>query len=130
MNSIIPKLPKSAIVRGELYDTIDLAYLTQDILEIELPGEVFIDVAWWPPKDRSGSFVISVFKDEWENQLGQQYFTKDLGDLVKKLERLAEAYSSPVATYYNMKPNQMTVSSSQAVDKEWGEPVDRACVHA
>ena len=99
MNAIKLKLPKAAIVRGVLVDTMDPAYLTQDILEIELPGDVFIDVAWWPPKNPSGDFVVSIFKGEWENKLRPQYFTKDLGDLVEKIERFADAYSGPALSH-------------------------------
>lgn len=93
MNPIYIRLPRDAKKRGDIYPTRDQDYLVPDILEVELPGGIFIDVGWWPRRDPSGSFVVSAFRATWENQLCPQYFTMDYWDAADKVADLAGRYS-------------------------------------
>ena|SRR5712692_2526420 len=94
MKAITLRLPAGAIQRGGIYPTKRRHYLTQDMLEVELGGEIFVDVGWWPQRDPSGSFVVSVFKTDWEHQLEPQYFTKNAHDAAAKVEEWARKFWS------------------------------------
>src|SRR5205823_6316930 len=69
-------------------------YLTQDMLEVQVGKDVFIDVGWWPQRDPSGSYVVSVFRKTWERQLKPQYFTKDWVDAAAKVEEWSRYFST------------------------------------
>jgi hypothetical protein len=44
------------------YGADDLALLDQDILEIELPNELRIEVGWFPENDPTGHFLVQIFR--------------------------------------------------------------------
>jgi len=44
------------------YGADDNALLDQDILEIELPDQLRIDVGWFPENDPSGHFLVQIFR--------------------------------------------------------------------
>ena len=80
-------LPPAAKVSGELYDTLDPAYLTQDILQVELGDGLFIDVSWYPEHDVAGRYHCRVFRDEWENTIGDRYTRHAL-----KMQQIVQKY--------------------------------------
>jgi hypothetical protein len=73
VKSIKLKLPREAKVVGELLKDYsqDRGRLSEDILQITLPDGHGIDVGWRPEFDVHGHFQIVVFKDEWENHIGE-----------------------------------------------------------
>ncbi|MBI1904544.1 MAG: hypothetical protein HYS13_25905 [Planctomycetia bacterium] len=88
------KLPEGAKVRGAVYRTKHPDYLTEDLMEVELPGNVFIAVGWHPSWDPKGSFVITVFRGDWDDQLENEQLTKDIDDLIAKVEATAARYTN------------------------------------
>ncbi len=52
------------VVSSSLYDSSAPAYLTQDLLLVALPGEIFIDVSWAPEHDPGGCYYVTVFRDQ------------------------------------------------------------------
>ena len=62
MNLLVPNLGSSSkLVYSALYDCQDPGVLTQDLLLVELPGKLYIDVSWFPEHDPSGWYTVSVF---------------------------------------------------------------------
>ena len=84
--------------KGQLCVTYDPAYLVQDILEIDLPNGITIDVGWHPESDPSGSFRIVVYRDYWSNQLTKPILTKEVLEVVESVRQLVREYSKPTLT--------------------------------
>ena len=61
---------------GELYDTTDPDFLTEDMLLLKVKG-FGIEVGWYPEHDPSGSFLINVYSGNWHNSL----FTKQMAHI-------------------------------------------------
>ena len=97
MNPIDLKLSElglnQVVVKGQLYHTYDPADLDQDILEIDLPNGISIDVGWHPESDPGGSFRIVVFRNFWPNQLRDPIRTQNVSEVVEAVRRLAVEYS-------------------------------------
>ncbi|OGQ82488.1 MAG: hypothetical protein A3F90_08865 [Deltaproteobacteria bacterium RIFCSPLOWO2_12_FULL_60_19] len=91
-------LPENVVVKGALYTTTDPAYLVQDMLEIDLPNGITIDVGWYPESDPAGSFQVVVFRDHWDNQLREPFETKSIEDVTREVKRLAEEYQNRTVT--------------------------------
>ena len=89
MQTLDLKLPDAATVKGELYAELHPDVLTQDVLEIELPNGVFIDVGWYPEHDLGGKFLVRMFRDSWENQLGAPIKSDDPTQVKEIVELLA-----------------------------------------
>jgi len=68
-NELIMDLPKGARQVGTLWDHFELKDLDQDILQINLPNDYFLDVGYFPDMEPDGMFHIVVGKDVWQNQL-------------------------------------------------------------
>ncbi|HEY5311121.1 MAG TPA: hypothetical protein VIK18_01335 [Pirellulales bacterium] len=62
-------------VRGTLYDKSDPNYLSEDMIEIDLPDGRTVEVGWLPDRDPSGSYRLTVFKDYWDDTF--QVFLED-----------------------------------------------------
>jgi hypothetical protein len=93
MSLIDLHLPAGAVQRGELYASLDPALLKQDVFDIQLSCGAVIDVGWWPPRDKDGAFVVTVYEGSWENQLQPQTFVHELSELVELVQTLAAQYS-------------------------------------
>jgi hypothetical protein len=79
----------NAEIRGEIHPPDDLPLLTQDMLEVELPNGVIIDVGWYPEHDPNGEYGIAVFQDHPDNPLQEAYYTKNLADAILAVESIA-----------------------------------------
>ncbi len=93
MTAIDLGLPADVVVKGQLFHTYDLDYLLQDILEIDLPNGLSIDLGWFPECDPSGSFRVVVFKEFWKNQLREPFETRSISEAVDEIRRLVPEYS-------------------------------------
>jgi hypothetical protein len=96
MKILTPNLGKivgARVVVNSLYDTMNLGFLTEDLMLIELPDKTYIDVSWFPEHDPSGSFVITVFRDRKEIH---QTETNDPHIAVWVAELLAGIFSSAI----------------------------------
>ncbi len=80
----------NAAIRGDLHPPNDLALLTQDMLEVELPNGVIIDVGWYPEHDPNGEYGIAVFQDHPDKPLEKPIYTKNLTDAIVAVETIAQ----------------------------------------
>lgn len=89
---MIPKIA-NAIVRGEIrLPSDDPMLLSQDMLEVELPTGVFLDVGWFPEHDPQGEYVIMAFIDP-DNLLCEPFVTRDSGEVLAVLHQWSGIFS-------------------------------------
>jgi len=65
----LKNLPAGTKVYNFLYRSDDPDYLVRDLLTIELPNGMCIDVGWHPEHDPSGEYVVRAFYKDWQNQI-------------------------------------------------------------
>lgn len=85
-------VPDSAKVLGELYESTHPDVLLQDVLEIQLPNDIYIDVRWYPEHDPAGCFWIRMYQQNWENQIGETIKYTEPQDVKGIVELLAAVY--------------------------------------
>ncbi len=100
-----------ATVRGDLYPPSQVDMLTQDMLEVELPGQVFVDVGWFPEHDPNGMYVITVFYREFDNQLIPPQETRYYQDALSAVFVLAGRFQKPVSQVSGSATTQLTIGS-------------------
>lgn len=54
------RVPQGARVSSDLYPDMELDDLTQNIVAVELPNGLMIEVGWFPEHDPRGSFCVRV----------------------------------------------------------------------
>lgn len=86
-------MPGARLVSTALYDSTDPATLTQDLLLVELPGGLHIDVTWAPEHDPDGGYYITVFRNDLELD---ETTSRDPYETIEIVEDFAERYTSPV----------------------------------
>lgn len=85
----------NAHVEGEIASPDDDPFLLRDgMLYVEVAG-YSIDVSWYPEHDPSGQYVITVYRESWEEQLisapeSDPYKVREL------VENLAVMLSMPI----------------------------------
>ena len=95
MNKIKLNLPSTAsIVFDNLYDVMPLASLGEDLCAIQLPGNRYIDIGWFPPQDAQGCYVIRVFQGDIDNLIEPPLETTRLEEVVHQVEELATKYAT------------------------------------
>jgi hypothetical protein len=67
MNPLTLRLLPGAVVKGRLMPRYELKDLDQNILEIDVPGGLTVDVGWHPEFDPNGSFRVVVYRDYWSD---------------------------------------------------------------
>jgi hypothetical protein len=96
MNAVpidLASAPGARLVSNSLIPTTDPAFLDQDLVLVELPAGLFIDVSWYPEHDLAGKYYVTVFRHgEWESPLdeGEAKCAQEAAALV---ELLAERHS-------------------------------------
>jgi hypothetical protein len=78
--------------RGAIYDTMDSAYLRDDLLEVDLPNGLTIDVSWIPHHDPRGTFRIRVFR-EYVTEVIETLIVHNIQTLKRALPLIAEQFS-------------------------------------
>jgi len=63
MTTVPLDLPKGVVVKGVLLREYLLEHMDQDIIEVDLPNGLTIDVGWFPEYDPRGQFRIVVYRD-------------------------------------------------------------------
>lgn len=49
-----------------------VAYLKEDMLQIEFPGNMLIDIGWRPSFEENGAFYVTMVSNcDWENPIAQ-----------------------------------------------------------
>jgi hypothetical protein len=67
---ILLDLPPEARLRwNTLCDSREMWNLDDDLIWVELPGGMGIDVSWYPVLDPSGRYYVVVVKGDWDNPL-------------------------------------------------------------
>ena len=87
-----------AHVEGEIYTLDDGILLLEDgMLHVSVAG-YSIDVSWWPEHDPHGEYVITVYRDLWENQL-REVSTGDPYEASEIVKSLAGWLAGPVVNF-------------------------------
>jgi len=76
------------------YAPDDLSLLDQDVLEIELPNDLRVEVGWFPENDPSGRFLLQIFRNGQPAPVEAPMEAKSpievaslIGDIVRKYAR-------------------------------------------
>jgi hypothetical protein len=86
--------PKNTkILFNQFHDDQIREHLSEDLLAIELPNGVFIDVGWYPARTKTGSYLVAVYQGEWENPLEPAYRTKDANDAARVVREMLDKYA-------------------------------------
>jgi hypothetical protein len=90
-------LPPGTQVRGILYDDPAHVYGLGDVLEVDLPTGLTIDVGW-DEESTEGRFRIVVYREYFGDRF-VDFHVRDVDDVVTEVQRLAAEWSRPcVAT--------------------------------
>jgi hypothetical protein len=81
-----------------LYYTSDPRHLTQDLLLVELPGGLFIDVSWFPEHDPRGAYHITLCRNDWECKV-DAWVTRSISDVISLVQGIAQRYGEPLGNY-------------------------------
>jgi hypothetical protein len=92
MSYVNLNLPTQAKVLGALRKTDVLHDLNEDMLQIELPGDVFVDVGWYPDWDPNGEYRLKVFHDTVDSQLEPQFCSRDVNAVEATIYYLVAKY--------------------------------------
>ncbi|MCB0111674.1 MAG: hypothetical protein KDE53_37380 [Caldilineaceae bacterium] len=58
------------IVEGEEPWTTQIDNLNEDLLQVVFPGNLLLDVGWYPEFDRQGQFQVRLIRDEqWDTPI-------------------------------------------------------------
>ena len=102
MKPIDLHLGDDVIVKGNLYPTKDPVYLREDLLEIDLPSGVTIDVGWYPEGDPEGAYRIVVFKGYWVRQIIEPITTPETDRAVQVIRSLCSMFAAPRLSFVDM----------------------------
>jgi hypothetical protein len=112
MSTISLNLPTQAHWIGALHDKQKLHNLDHDMLSVELPGEIFIDVGWHPNWDSNGQYRISVYQKDIDNKLETTAYSRDPAHVKNLVEELARSYTPSI---------QISASSVTSARKTFGK---------
>ena len=115
MSKIELQLPAwvNARVVGALYTPDDLEHLGQDMLQIELPGDKYIDVGWYPDHRLTGKYMIIAFQGVSENPLCAPMRTRSWMKVRTAIQRLVLQFGNPETILVPVPPfsDQFTLGS-------------------
>lgn len=89
MSAIQLNLPADVVVKGELEREFDPTDRDENVLEIDLPNGLTIDVGWYPELK---GFQIVVFRDYWHNQDRKPIVTDDPFEVARIIRQLVAEY--------------------------------------
>jgi hypothetical protein len=73
MNSVpidLTYAPGARLVVNNLMASDSLADRDSDLVLVELPGGIFLDVSWYPENEVPGAYYVTVFRrNDWDNPL-------------------------------------------------------------
>lgn len=94
MSRIQLLLPPEAKITGALRTRSNIHNLDQDMLQIELPGSVFIDVGWYPDWDPKGEYRLVVFRDTFDNPIEPMLRSQDVKQIRQAIYKYVAKYVS------------------------------------
>jgi len=120
MSSVLISLmraPGARLILNNLLTSMSTADLDQDLVLVELPGQIFIDVSWYPENDPHGHFYVTVFE---QNRWDAPFAEARADSAIKAaflVEMLAERFmaESPSQQSRGVGP----ISCSQQIDKTY-----------
>lgn len=86
-------LPPGTVVRGTLYDDPSFVYESGDVIEVELPSGMIIDVGWDERHDEE-PFRIVVYRQYFGDHF-IDFRVCDVQEVVNSVVRLAREHSGP-----------------------------------
>jgi len=104
------RLPAGSEVIGDLLTHYAEDALEEDILQVRLPQGEVIDVGWHPAYDReNGSFLVTAYKGDWENQIAQ-YRVKTEFEVFETVQKVAAQLLQRLAPLRQQKTHEMNIS--------------------
>jgi hypothetical protein len=97
MSTIALNLPRSAKWIGAFHDKSKLHNLDQDMLSVELPGDVFVDVGWYPDWCEDGEYRVTVYQGDYDNRLEAVVKTKDTTEAKRTVESLVWKHTPAIS---------------------------------
>jgi hypothetical protein len=113
MTPINMTLPPGVKVRGAIYPTLDPECLDSELLQMELPNGVFIDVGWYPSGDPHGAFYVTAFLSSWDHRLKRES-TRSPREAASIAESWAQRYLSTQDRYYMLSDASSTTTDLSA----------------
>jgi hypothetical protein len=87
-------VPGAQVSWNSLHHTSDPRYLTQDLLLVELPNGLFIDVSWFPEHDPRGAYHVTLCQGSWESQV-RTWETPSLSEVILLVQSVAQYFKEP-----------------------------------
>ena len=97
MSQIALTLPPEVDILGALYDRSNIKRLDQDMIQIILPGQIVIDVGWYPDRNPNGEYRLVVFQGDVDNKKEAILRTRDVKAVMSAIYRYVAKYLSPIA---------------------------------
>src|SRR4026208_2199179 len=85
-------LPPPVSVVGALHDRSDVTCLDQDLLQLTLPGDIVIDVGWYPDRDPHGQYRLIVFRGTTDRELERPLQSRDVRLIKHSVHHLVAKY--------------------------------------
>jgi hypothetical protein len=93
-------LPEGATIKGCLFASHNPELLAEDLVEVDLPSGLTIDLGWYPEGEPSGSFQIVLYSEYWGNQIIPPIQKRTIPEVVQTVEELARLYSQSSSEAY------------------------------
>jgi hypothetical protein len=77
----------------------DASLLDQDLLEVQLPNGIKIDVGWFPENDPGGKFIIRTYRKSRRELLRFPTEATDPFDVARTIVNLIEVYASSLPSH-------------------------------
>lgn len=108
------QVPDDALVEGEIYTTADDPLLLEDGMLHVLVAGYSIDVSWYPEHDLDGEYVMTIYRDLWENKVlsTTSRFAHEMAGIV---ERWANQLSEPVT---NLPSSDSTITEEYVYSQQ------------
>ena len=118
----------NAVVRGAIYSDRTPEALDSELLEVELPHGVFIDVGWYPSGDPDGAFYVTAFLGSWDHILRRKT-TRSPREAASLVENWVEVYTSPLDRRYLVNADTST-GAAVSGDPYWQPRQQQSCFAA
>lgn len=79
----------------------DPTLLSSDLADMILPDGTNLDVSWYPSHDIDGNFLVTLYRDIWENKISE-YETRDIEDLKNYINKTINKKSFVIAAENNL----------------------------
>jgi hypothetical protein len=88
----IPKSVRANVRFNLLYPVSERGNPPENIVLVALPEGYFIDVGFYPDEGANGSYRVTVYQGEWDNQRSEDWLS-DPQEVAKRIPELALQFS-------------------------------------